>query len=67
MQEIGIPGEYGPHSVRGAAASAAHGRGLEVDAILRTGGWSTESTFRKHYNCPVLSEEPSFSNVILGN
>lgn len=37
------------HSTRGAAASKAAKLGISVDAILKAGHWSTESTFSKFY------------------
>lgn len=41
---------FKPHSTRVASASAAHALRIPVDTILRTVGWSSESTFRKFYN-----------------
>lgn len=41
---------FKPHSTRVASASAAHALRIPVDTLLRTVGWSSESTFRKFYN-----------------
>ncbi|XP_061187368.1 uncharacterized protein LOC133195519 [Saccostrea echinata] len=44
---------FKPHSTRVASASAAHALRIPVDTIMRTVGWSRESTFRKFYNKEV--------------
>ena len=43
------------HSVRTAAVSAVATR-LPLLTILRTGGWTQETTFSKFYNKPVITE-----------
>ena len=41
------------HSVRGASSTAASVKGVLIEDILRTADWSTNSTFRRFYYCPV--------------
>ena len=41
------------HSVRGASSTAASVKGVLIEDILRTTDWSTDSTFRRFYYCPV--------------
>lgn len=41
------------HSTRHASTSAALRKGLSVDVITKTAGWSLSSTFAKFYNRPV--------------
>lgn len=41
---------FSAHSTRGAAASEAARSGISIDAILRAGDWSNETTFAKYYN-----------------
>ncbi|KZS20290.1 Uncharacterized protein APZ42_013070 [Daphnia magna] len=41
---------YSAHSTRGAAASKTVAAGLSIESILRSGNWSSESVFAKHYN-----------------
>lgn len=56
---------FGAHSARHAATSAARARGLSVDVIRRTVGWSQSSqTFARFYNRP-LSDDASFARTIL--
>lgn len=55
---------YSAHSTRGAAASKAVAAGLSVETILRSGNWSSESVFAKHYSRPIESE--SVASQVLG-
>ena len=55
--------KYKAHSVRPASVSKAYERSLPVDQILKTAGWSLESTFRKFYNKDIVKE--SYASVVL--
>ena len=44
---------FRPGSTRSASCSKAMMNGATVDEILRAGGWSSESTFRKWYKRPL--------------
>lgn len=51
LQKAGINTRcFGAHSTRGAAASKAVSDGVPVEAILRAGSWSKETTFNRFYN-----------------
>ena len=65
LRKAGVPLGYGAHSVRTASVSAAFSRGLEVETILKTGGWSSEKTFQKHYNREIRSENQPFVHKVL--
>ena len=41
---------FSAHSTRGASASKAASSGLSIDVILKTGHWSSSSTFYRFYN-----------------
>ena len=56
--------KFKPHSTRAAAVSAASNASVSLDEILKTAGWSSESTFGKFYNKPVLRESPFPSSVL---
>jgi integrase len=57
MQMAGIDTQvFTPHSLRSASTSAALRAEVPLDSILAAAGWSRESTFRKHYNKPLLKE-----------
>ncbi|KZS05305.1 Uncharacterized protein APZ42_031554 [Daphnia magna] len=47
---------YSAHSTWGASASKAASVGLSIDLILKTGSWTSESVFSKHYNPPIKKE-----------
>ena len=53
---------YKAHSTRAAASSKAV-QYLPIEKILKAGGWSSSSSFIKHYNLPVAG--PASSNVLL--
>ncbi len=48
---------FSAHSTRGAAASGAAASGMSVEATLRAGDWSRESTFTRFYNREILPLE----------
>lgn len=55
---------FSAHSTRHAATSTAHSRGLSVDTIRKTAGWtSTSNTFAKFYNRTVINED-NFANLV---
>ena len=54
---------YKAHSVRPASVSKAVNKSFPVSDILKTGGWTKESTFRTYY-CKEFSK-PTFQDVVL--
>jgi len=65
LQDCGVEAHFAPHSTRHAATSAAWRRGVDVDLILRTAGWSAaSSTFANHYHRPLST--CSFASSVLG-
>ena len=55
---------YKAHSTRAASSSKAS-KYLPIEKILKAGGWSSSSSFMKHYNLPSMTS--STSNVLLQN
>ena len=53
-----------PHSTRAASTSAASNASVSLDDILHTAGWSSESTFAKFYNKPIVKEN-TFADQVL--
>ena len=53
---------FSTHSTRSASTSAVLGK-IPLDTILKTAGWSKDSTFRKFYNRPV-SNSSEFSHAV---
>ena len=51
------------HSTRAASASKAN-QTVRIHAVLKHIGWSTESTFRKFYQKPIVDID-SFQNAVL--
>ena len=56
------------HSYRSASTSAADSKGVPVDVILQTAGWTNTITFTKFYKRDVGEETPQriFANSVLG-
>lgn len=51
LQKAGVNTQcFGAHSTRGTTASKTVNVGIPVEAILRAGSWSNESTFNRFYN-----------------
>lgn len=57
--------QYGAHSTRAAAVSAAVSKNLPVEEILHTAGWSSERTFAEFYKKPILDKK-TFAEAVLG-
>ncbi len=55
---------YGAGSTRAASTSKAKRQGLNIDHILKAGGWSRKSTFQTYYNKPLCSKN-KFADVVL--
>ena len=53
---------FGPHSIRGAASTAAASHGVSLEKILSTAGWSNASTFARFYHKQV--EPPCTSSSV---
>ncbi|XP_063821172.1 uncharacterized protein LOC135071310 [Ostrinia nubilalis] len=57
---------FSGHSTRHAATSAAHSRGVSMDTIRKTAGWTSSSnTFARFYNREILEEESFATSVCL--
>ena len=57
---------FKPHSTGAANTSAASNASVSLDDILHTAGWSSESTFAKFYNKPIVKEN-TFADKVLSN
>ena len=57
---------FSPHSTRAAATSAAARMNVSIATILRTAGWTGDSTFRKFYHKPVRMN-CDFGSALLDN
>ena len=57
---------FKPHSTRAASTSAASNASVSLDDILHTAGWSSESTFAKFHNKPIVNEN-TFADKVLSN
>lgn len=58
LQSAGVDvSVFTAHSVRGASSSAGHSTGLSLPFILSRADWSSDKTFKRFYNKPLLSDE----------
>lgn len=66
LGEAGIDTEtFGAHSVRGASISAAFNANMNIDDILKAGGWSNASTVATFYKRPVLDNAECYNTKLL--
>ena len=64
LEQSGVDSSvFKAHSTRAASASKAN-QLIPVDTVLKHIGWSTESTFRKFYQKPIVDID-SFQNAVL--
>lgn len=64
MLRAGVNTEvFGAHSVRAASTSKAKANAVPIQDIMRTAGWSRESTFTKFYNKKITKE--GFAEAVL--
>ena len=49
--------KYSVHSTRSASTSATKGNNISIATIMKSAGWSQESTFTKFYDKPVAPRE----------
>ena len=47
---------FSPHSTRSAATTKARSANIPLLTILKTAGWSKESTFAKYYDKTITNE-----------
>lgn len=58
---------FSAHSTRHASTSLAANKGISLDEIRRTAGWTKSSeVFARFYNCPIV-KDPLFCSTILNN
>lgn len=63
MQASGVDvSTFKSHSTRAASTSAATSLGVSVKDIMKTANWTSESTFKRFYLKPILSD---FGNSVL--
>jgi len=66
MEEAGIDtATFKAHSVRGASSTAAAEKGVMISDILQKADWSRESTFKRFYYRPRLSNSDNYSQGVL--
>ena len=57
LQQAGIDTKvFGAHSTRSASTSAAKANSVSLETIMKSAGWSQESTFTKYYQMPIVSQ-----------
>ena len=64
LHEAGIDvNMFKPHSTRAALCSKANAKSVPVESIMKAAGWSSENTFRRFYNKPII--EGDLTHVLL--
>ncbi len=67
LTEAGIDVMFKSHSFRAASTSAAARKGVPIDFILQTAGWTNSSTFAKFYNRSSSIISPKGPQTIFAN
>lgn len=68
MSRCGINEKFTAHSTRHAATSTAFRKGVDLETIRKTAGWSENlQVFAKHYNKTIVSSKKSFVKAIMHN
>lgn len=69
LQESGIDTNiFSAHSTRHATTSAAKRKGVNIDVIRKSAGWTEKSTtFTKFYDKPLVQDPRVFGQAILNN
>lgn len=67
LQKAGInTEEFKAYSTKHAAVSKALSKGIDIDTIRRTAGWSDKSkTYARFYNSPIQDKNESFAISVL--
>ena len=66
LQSAGIDiTKYSAHSCRAACTSNVKVKGFNIAEIMKSAGWSTESTFARFYDKPVSYTSANFGSVLL--
>ncbi|XP_060600952.1 uncharacterized protein LOC132754353 [Ruditapes philippinarum] len=65
MHRAGVHKSFKPHSTRAAASSIAHMRGVPLQTIIESAGWSNAQTFAKYYDKPVSNTNGKSMQAII--
>ena len=65
LLKAGVEKSFTSHSTRAASTSAARLRGVCLQTIIRTAGWSNARTFARFYNKPVVESAKSVQLAVL--
>ncbi len=64
MVNAGIGEQYGVHSTRAAATSAARLAGVPLSTIIRTAGWKNARTFARFYHRSTEQDQITVQNAL---
>jgi len=64
MQKAGVHDCFKPHSTRAASSSMANQRGVSLDTIAKSAGWTGARTFAKYYNKPLYIKADTMPKAI---
>ena len=66
MLKAGINKQFGVHSTRAVANSTAKMKGVPIETIMKTAGWTNAKTFKKNYHKQTEDAQgPAFQDAIL--
>ena len=59
--------KYSPHSTRAASTSKCRNKGLQIEEIMKTAGWSNTGTFARFYGKPLEDGRENLSLHVNGS
>lgn len=66
LYKAGVDKKFTSHSTRHASTSKALHKGVPLDVIRKTAGWSdTSQVFEKYYHRPIINSSSMFARAIL--
>ena len=70
IQEAGVGAQYGAHSIRSAASTAAYMKGMSISDVLSIADWTSDNVFitdpLSRGLDPFSIQSPRYNYIILG-
>ena len=65
LLKAGISQDFKPHSTWAAASSVAKLKGVPLQTLVKTAGWSNAKNFAKFYDKPIADNTRTAQSVVL--
>ena len=65
LRKAGAAQEFTGHSTRLISVLITFEKGVSITDIMKTADWSSQNTFRRFYNKPLIEQSSSFAHAVL--